>query len=147
MRQSFPKTRLICFLVIGAVFSAGFPSLLLQAEPCLAAENNESRISEKSCCGHCCSGEVESTDCCSPEAHASTYFLRWSCHCKIDFPAPVVPTRKQSQRMQERQGPSYAVLSSHSVPKESTERSLRNRNEHEASASTARYLLHCCWIA
>lgn len=147
MRQSLPTTHIICLLVTGSVFSAGFPSLVLQAEPCFAAENNESQISEKSCCGHCCSGEVQSLDCCSPEAPASSQILRGSCHCKVDFPAPVVPTRKQSQRMQERQGSSYAVFGSHSVPKATTALSLRNRNEHEASASTACYILHCCWLA
>jgi hypothetical protein len=147
MRQSISKTRLICFLVIGAVFSAGFPSLILQAEPCLAAEINESQNSEKSCCGHCCSGTKETSNCCSSDVSASTHILKWFCHCKVDFPAPVVPTRKQSQRMQERQGSSYAELGSYSVPKKTTKRSLRNRNEYEASASTARYILHCCWLA
>lgn len=147
MRQSFPKTRLMCFLVIGAVFSAGFPSLILQAEPCLAAENNESHIFQKSCCGHCCSGTGQTSSCCSSDVPASPHFLRGSCHCRVDFPAPVVPARMQSQCTAERQGPSYALFGSHSVRKESTEQSLRNRNELEASAPAARYILHCSWLA
>ena len=147
MRQSFPKTRLMCFLVIGAVFSAGFPSLILQAEPCLAAENNESHIFQKSCCGHCCSGTGETSKCCSSDVPASNHTLKQSCSCRIDFPLPVVPTREQPQRMQERQGSFCAVFGSNSVPKETMDCSLRNRKKHEASASTARYILHCCWLA
>ena len=93
MRQSFPKTHVFCLLVTGAIFSAGFPSLILQAEPCLAAEKNKSRISEKSCCGHCCFGSGETSSCCSSGVSASTQIVRGSCHCRVDFPAPVVPPK------------------------------------------------------
>ena len=147
MRQSFLKTHFICLLVTGAVLSAGFPFHVLQAEPCLAAEEIENQVSESSCCGHCCSGTDESSSCCTSGDPASPQILRWSCHCRVDFPAPVVPARKQSQRTAERQGPSYAVFGSHSVRKESTEQSLRNRYELEASTPAARYILHCSWLA